>query len=342
MDLLDEQLADLPTHFVIVYAVLDWGLGHATRSSVIIRRLLDLGRAVTIASDGFALAYLRRAFPQCTYLTLPAYGVRYTRSATWASLHLLAQTPKVLQAINAEQQLISDYVQRHQVAAIISDNRYGCYYSEVPSYLLTHQLSLPVTGVSGWIANRVLTRWLRKYDAVWVPDDPKVNLSGKLTEHPFVGRTFVGVLSTLVQVPRPSKVDILLALSGPEPQRSMLEETLVQALAGTDKTVLLVRGSRANPSIDIPTSWQVIDLADAQQMSEAMSAAEIVICRSGYSTLMDLYHLGKPAILIPTPGQPEQEYLGHYLADKGIHQFTVVAQKEVSRAILERFIATRD
>lgn len=332
MDLLDRQIAGLPPVGEIVYAVLDWGLGHATRSSVVIKRLLDRGREVTIASDGHALAYLQRAFPTCKVLHLPAYDVTYTRSATMLPLHLALQAPKILRAINAEHRLLAEYVQEREVAAIISDNRYGCYSSEVQSIVLTHQMQIIVAGLSGWLANSILTRWLSRFDTVWVPDDPAVRLSGKLSHHPSITPLYVGVLSVMQTLPVAAEGDILIALSGPEPQRTLLEEALVQVVS-THRSVLLVRGTTARRTTDIPSSWRVIDLADAQQMSAAFAAASLVICRSGYSTIMDLHHLGKQGILIPTPGQPEQEYLGEWLV-AATRDFVVVSQDELSEKLL--------
>ncbi len=55
----------------------------------------------------------------------------------------------------------------------------------------------------------------------------------------------------------------------------------------------------------------------AKELNEAMLASDMVLSRSGYTTLMDLAKLNKKAILIPTPGQSEQEYLGKYLMKKG-------------------------
>jgi UDP:flavonoid glycosyltransferase YjiC (YdhE family) len=332
MDLLDKQLAALPETGEVVYAVLDWGLGHATRSSVIIRRLLDAGRTVTIAADGQAMAYLRDAFPDCKVITLPAYDVTYTRTAALLPWHLATQVPRVLRSIRAERRQIADYVEDNQVAAIISDNRYGCYHPTVPSYLLTHQLQLLVPGVGGWLANRVLTRWLQRFDTVCVPDDPLVLLSGKLSHHPSITPAHIGVLSSLQRVDAEQRVDVLLALSGPEPQRTLLEEGLVRTLVEIDTSVQLVRGTRSLRTVEIPASWRVIDFADAQQMSAAFAAASLVICRSGYSTIMDLHHLGKRAILIPTPGQPEQEYLAEWVSE-GSGSYRSLSQKDIKKSL---------
>lgn len=327
MHLLDRQIDNLPQQGEIVYAVLDWGLGHATRSSVVIRRLLDRGRSVTIASDGMALDYLRTAFPACKIISLRSYDISYSRWAALLPLHLGLQIPKVLRAIRAEHNLLAEYIRRHEVAAIISDNRYGCYTDMIPSYLLTHQLQLLVPGMSGWIANKVLTRWLGRFDEVWVPDDPAARLSGQLSNHPSIETRYTGVLSALEVVAEQRAEPIVIALSGPEPQRTVLEDVLCEALATHSDQIVLIRGSRQARRATYPPQWQIYDLVDAQQMSVLLAQARLVICRSGYSTIMDLHHLDKRAILIPTPRQPEQEYLAEWLAAERPHQYTVLHQE---------------
>jgi UDP-N-acetylglucosamine:LPS N-acetylglucosamine transferase len=51
-------------------------------------------------------------------------------------------------------------------------------------------------------------------------------------------------------------------------------------------------------------------------LNELLNNSEYIVARSGYSTIMDLLAVKKNAILIPTPGQTEQEYLGQYSHEK--------------------------
>ena len=57
---------------------------------------------------------------------------------------------------------------------------------------------------------------------------------------------------------------------------------------------------------------------NAKDLNTAILQSDLIICRPGYSTIMDLARLGKKAIFIPTPGQTEQEYLAEYFMEKGI------------------------
>jgi hypothetical protein len=128
----------------------------------------------------------------------------------------------------------------------------------------------------------------------------------------------------------------LALLSGPEPQRTLLEaEILRQALVLADKPskyqLVIIRGLPGNngptpdvspvhpaPSAEPPPSRITIhDHLPANVLEPLLQAARLVIARPGYSSVMDLERLGKYALLIPTPGQSEQEYLGPWLAAKG-------------------------
>jgi UDP-N-acetylglucosamine:LPS N-acetylglucosamine transferase len=55
-----------------------------------------------------------------------------------------------------------------------------------------------------------------------------------------------------------------------------------------------------------------------RELRQMIKAAKVIICRPGYSTLMDLAVLGRTAVLVPTPGQTEQEYLADYLSSGGL------------------------
>jgi UDP-N-acetylglucosamine:LPS N-acetylglucosamine transferase len=81
--------------------------------------------------------------------------------------------------------------------------------------------------------------------------------------------------------------------------------------------VLLVQGKpeQTTTSTDsYPGNVKVVTSMTAEALHRAILESEVFIGRAGYSTVMDLAHLGKPALLIPTPGQTEQEYLAQTLS----------------------------
>lgn len=303
-------------------APLDWGLGHASRCVPIVRELLRQGTEVYLASSGPALAYLKAVFPDIPALTLPAYAVRYpTRNMLW---NMLVQSPRLLYTAIAEHFVLRRLMREYNIRAVVSDNRFGCFTSDLPCAFISHQLQLPLGGWVGVAAQRINGRVIRQYTHCWVPDVSGAgSLGGRLSESlPRISTTYLGSLSQLPAVPAaaPPVYDWLFLLSGPEPQRTYLEQELLTEFGRMrGQRALLVRGlpqKKADP-LAIPAGMEVIDFATQSVLAEYLVKTRYVVCRSGYSTLMDLAVLSKKALLIPTPGQPEQQYLAERMEMKG-------------------------
>ena len=207
-------------------------------------------------------------------------------------------------------------MKEHGVDLIISDNRLGLYHGQVESIYMTHQLKIKA-GIWSAAANRIHRHYMQKFSRVWVPDfeDRGLALAGELSENPGLSHVeYIGPLSRLdAQVIPGGHIDYLVLLSGVEPQRSLLEDELRGVFRQTKKKVVLVRGSNTTATSAFPEHIRVINLADAALVAQLIADAETIVCRSGYSSLMDLHHLRKKQlVLIPTPGQPEQEYLARH------------------------------
>lgn len=305
---------------VILYGILNWGLGHATRSVSVIRALEQQGFEVVIASDGEALRYLRKVFPENRLEELPGYNIKYGKHSQLLKLGL--QLPKIWRVARREHQLLRKLVQKFDANGVISDNRLGWYHSDVPSVYLTHQLKLIMPVLSDQIS-KLHHLFIHKYDECWIPDwEDTENISGDFshTVLPKIPVRYIGPQSRMGEEksePVQKKYDLAIILSGPEPQRSILEEKLLDQLRQERGKFLLIRGTDRQPPVLPAENLEVIDLADAQQVKQAILSSTMVISRSGYSSLMDYYFLGNRALLIPTPGQPEQEYLARYQLHKG-------------------------
>lgn len=304
----------------ILVAPLDWGLGHATRSIPVIQGLLDRGVEVMLASNGRPLSLLRKEFPQLESLEFPRYDVRYpTRSIYW---NIATQIPRIAKAAAFENRIVADLTEKKGLDAIISDHRLGCYNALIPSIIIAHQLHLKVAhAVIQYPVRKIHYGLLRQFQACWVPDweNPAHSLAGTL-DHPALQSPptrYIGPLSRLGKVQAAPKYDILMLLSGPEPQRTRLERTLLEQAAGLKERILLVQGKT---DAELPESQNgnptVLPYLTSKDLEIALAESRIVVCRSGYSTLMDLAACGKKALLIPTPGQTEQEYLSDYLWQK--------------------------
>ncbi|MEL7159175.1 MAG: glycosyltransferase [Bacteroidota bacterium] len=287
--------------------VLDWGLGHAARSLALAEQLRADGEKTDLASCGRALKFLRRELPGETIHELPPYAVRYPTGNM--PFNVAVQLPKWLRTIYRERRRTAELVQELGADRVISDSRFGCYVPGVKSILLTHQLH-PIFGFAPM--SLAYVRYLRRFDEIWVPDHPGSPLSGELSApRGYRNVRFIGPLSRLKPTdPAPTTWRTVSLLSGPEPMRSQLETTLLRQLPALAGPHLLIRGI-PDARDEQRENITVKGFADAHFLAQNLPVAEYIICRAGYSTLMDLDRLAVSAklILIPTPGQTEQAYL---------------------------------
>lgn len=298
----------------ILVSPLDWGLGHATRLVPIIRKRLAEGCEVVIAGSGLSLRLLRMEFPELECATLKSFSPRFSSHVPqW--LMIMLQTPLFLLYILYERWQTASIVRRYNIEEIISDNRYGVRSSYCKSSIITHQLSpLPWRGSSVFvntIISRIIGQWISQFDECWIPDD-EACLSGRLSVSKFVRSNiiYIGMQSRLsaVDIRERDDVDVLAMISGPEPQRSDFERQILTVAAASERRFLLVNGTMSETRVQ-RGNVTIIGSATAEEMASYIKSARTIICRSGYSSLMDLMVLGRRAILVPTPGQAEQEYL---------------------------------
>lgn len=234
------------------------------------------------------------------------------------------QLPRLLQTIKAEHKWLKGVVTRHKIDAVISDNRYGLHHPGILCVIMTHQLQ-PISGWGKFADNNVRSlhyKYLEKFNECWVVDTPDApGLAGSLSHPTNLPRQakYIGLLSQQELVETADNGYLLVLLSGPEPQRTILADKLWAQLNNyTGKVVFVVGSADALVPTDIPGHITYHQQLTKDDLHQALNGAEIVICRSGYSTLMDLVKLNKKAILIPTPGQTEQEYLGKLMYEQGV------------------------
>jgi uncharacterized protein (TIGR00661 family) len=301
-----------PKHILVT--VLDWGLGHATRCIPLVRNLLAKNCRVSIAGSGPSLALLKLEFPELSFHEISPYKITYPVHHFFF-FHFLFLSPRILKVISAEKKEIERLVKIHRFNAIISDNRYGCYAKQVKSVLMTHQTNIQLPGWMAWskkLVNLINHRLVKRFDMCWVPDLPGSRFSGKLTATPNLPLKWVGILSrfTSNEIGVEDK-HILGLVSGPEPQRTIFEKILIREMKKTNQPGVLLRGlpqAVANETRD--GNIILINHASSPELQRIISKADVVISRSGFSTIMDMIALGKKRVIfVPTPGQTEQEYL---------------------------------
>jgi len=319
----------------VLIAPLDWGLGHATRCIPLVKELFILDCEVIIAAENAVAVLLAAEFPSLIFLPLKGYDIRYGGSGKSMTAAIAAQLPKIARNIHHENKWLKKAVIEHNIDLIISDNRPGLYHKTVPCIYITHQLKI-LTGnrLGNRIAQKLHYRYINRFTLCLVPDAAgAVNLAGVLSHPEILPSTpvrYIGPLSRFRLVPAEKKYDLLILLSGPEPQRTIFEEILLKQLKGYSGKCLLVRGLPGQTTV--PSSpnenVEIKNHLEAAALNIAGVQAQLVLSRSGYTTVMDLVKLRQKAILVATPGQPEQEYLSEILMEQRL--FFSTAQQDFS------------
>lgn len=300
----------------ILIAPLDWGLGHATRCIPIARALEEEGFEVLFCAASRSLELLMKEFPKNQFIKLEGYNVSYPKNG-WMIISMLFQSLRILNKIRKEHQELKQIVRDFEINGIISDNRYGMFHKTIPSVFITHQLNIQSPIFSKLI--RKINFWfINKYQECWIPDTEKNTLSGKLSLYKAPKLSFIGPLSRFKKLKATEKIDILAIVSGPEPQRTIFENLLKKQLLKSEKNCLLVLGKTESEKIEHLKNLTIINHLASEELNQAICNSEIIISRSGYSTIMDLASLNKKAIFIPTPGQTEQLYLATLFSEQKI------------------------
>ena len=325
----------------ILIAPLDWGLGHTARCVPIIRSILRRGHIAIVAGNSWQRSFIEKTFAAINFVHLDGYNVIYSEWNRFAQAGLISQLPGLMKTINNEHKWLQPVVKELGINGIISDNRYGLYHPHIPSVIVTHQLQVQ-TGMGAFTDRSVQKlhyKYLDRFNETWVADVPGTpNLGGKLSHTAMLPKQvkYIGLLSQLTEEKQEAASDgsLLILLSGPEPQRSILSELLwQQAVEHTGKIVFVEGSESVTMPLPIPPHITYHKRLTHEALAPLMQKAGMVICRSGYSTLMDLVALNKKAILIPTPGQTEQEYLGRHLMEQGVFYSTPQKSFVLSEAL---------
>lgn len=323
----------------VLIAPLDWGLGHATRCIPVIRQLQKRGAEVLVATSGPALSLLKKEFEGLQYFNLPAYNPVYpsTGSMVWK---MGAQLPKFISTINKEQNAIEEIVAAQKVDVVISDNRYGAYSKKAKSVFITHQLNILMPSDWKWMegmVNYFNRRQIAKFSECWLPAPAQTPFTGLMPNSSALSPKYIGYLSRLAPKQLPLKYEVAVICSGPEPQRSIFEQMVLQQLLPLHKTAIVVRGmpdekQKFNRQQEGVT---IVNYLESAEINEVLSESGIVICRPGYSMVMDLMQIGGKALFIPTPGQTEQQYLAEVLKEQGVAAFFPQQHLNLEKALKE-------
>ena len=283
----------------------------------IIKALLEKNNQVILGSTPLTEKILKQEFPQLERVLLPEYNVSYSDVLPlW--LKLASQFSKIKSVIKEEHVGLQNVIKSKRIDIVISDNRYGLYSKDIKCVIVCHQINLFTPFLTTY-ANKVHSSLLRNFNEIWVPDfdDGSKKLAGDLSRNKHaLNCKYIGPISRLDKMQSEIKYDLLFLLSGPEPiQSNLLNAVISKANTLLDKKIAIVSSSTIDVSMN--TNVAFYKLPDAKTLSSIIAQSKKIVCRSGYSTLMDMYVLGKKElVLIPTKGQSEQEYLAKYWASK--------------------------
>ncbi len=306
---------------------LNWGLGHATRLMPIIHELKIQGHNVILCGDGDALKCLIAAFPEIKTIILNDISIQFYSEGS--IFNLIKIIPPLAYRIVYEHWKIKRILKEENIDVIISDNRYGLWNKKVHSIFITHQpmvkLPKPFILFEGMI-HTIIKTFINKYDECWIPDyaNESNNLSGDLS-HKYKHESslkFIGPKSrfsfTNSKNRSSENYDIVVVLSGPEPARTDFETCIINILQNSEYKTLIVQGKPNQLKTLLKNNFKIVPHLPSSELKEVLLNSKLIICRSGYSSIMDLEYLKKRALLVPTPGQTEQEYLAKFHSNNHI------------------------
>lgn len=334
----------------VLLCPLSWGLGHATRTMVVARHLARRGHKVTIGAGERALRICAQELPECECIEFPDYRLPNI-AAPFLLTKLILNGTHIHSSISGERRRLHRLLRTRRFDMLIGDNRYGVYHPDIPSFLIYHQLCFMASSGLRRSSLSFLTftlemwneRMLAPFERIIVPDyaDPEECLSGRMSHSLLRIRPsqvyYAGILSGIEKMPLPKDVDVFISVSGPEPQRVDFEQVIMEHLGEFDgqRVVVTLGKPEERRTWRMGKNITVHSYLDRRQQAEMMNRARMIVCRSGYTTLMELAELRKQALLIPTPGQSEQEVLAAMHRNR--ERFHAVQQTELD---LQRDLAT--
>ncbi len=315
----------------ILFGVFDLGLGHATRSLPLIKELVK-NNEVHVLSTRKPFKLLREFFgDKCKYHEVPSI-VGFYNSRYFFKTNFVIKLPSIIYSLKKIREISREIINKEKFNIVISDCRYDVYDTPENSFLINHQLRFKAPFGSEWIFEKWLSKQMEKYKYIIVPDYEENNLSGRLSRDlKFFNKRkikYIGILSQLNKKNVKKDIDYFFSLSGPDKTREDLQKKILLQINNLKGNIVIAGGNPDIRSVEKKEDVEIYSYLDKEQQENMMNRAKFVIVRGGYTTIMELVELEKNALLIPSPGQTEQEYLGEYLKEKGY--FYSVSQNKLN------------
>lgn len=285
----------------VLYGCLNWGSGHVARSVSLMQQLLLQGNRLIVWCTPAQRKIVESYAIEAQFVEEALFTFRFRGDGNFTK-ELLRNAIGFRRAVMRQRKQTELLVKQFGVSAIVSDHCYGLVHPQIPSFFVTHQVVLP--GKSGGIAQLIHKKWINRFHAVWIMDQAENKLAGQLSaSHPKA--LYIGHYSRFSGMSAESGGGIVAIISGPEPYSEYLFREIVHF--SEVKAVPLTIIAPQSYGVVLPDTIRLV--RDWKEADAAILKADVIISRNGYSTLMDLLVLNKRAILMPTPGQIEQEYL---------------------------------
>lgn len=328
----------------VIYGVCSWGLGHATRSLPVIRKLIKEDNEVTIISDGRSLELLKKELGEdIEYFDMPDYPMLLSENSRQFMAKSVVYWPSFITRMESGLQKLKKILENRKCDCIISDARYDMYSRKTPSFFISHQIRIlnPLRIKMFERGSEIFNLFFfKRFVGVIVPDYKEDNLSGDLSHN--LRRIdenklhYVGALSDFKKKKTKKDIDYLISISGPEPQRTMLEEKLLPQVDDLEGKIIITLGKTENRNKFNKKNIETYSFLLKEKREDLLNRAKLVVSRSGYSTILDLAVIGTKALMTPTPGQIEQEYLGQYHNKKrtfySVNQNNINLKRDVETA----------
>lgn len=299
-------------------------------------KLRERNHNIIFGAGDDLLKFLQKEMPGLTYIGFPGFRPSYS-SFLPQYIVLIFLIPSLIYHTIKEHIRLKKIIARYHIDIVISDNRFGLWNKNIRTVYITHQPLIPFPGLfsfmefTGVYLHRLI---IRKYSLCLIPDLPgELNLTGRLSHGVKlpVNTIFTGILSRFQGYERPpdthtgEQKGITVILSGPEPQRGILEKKLTDLILMSGRQAVII-GGKPHETQRTQTTRNITrhNHLNRQAMQDVLTGSETIITRPGYTTIMELVTLRCSALLVPTPGQTEQEYLAEYLT--GRRWFSSISQ----------------
>lgn len=329
------ELAEIHNKRVFL-SPLDWGLGHCARLIPIINQLVEQNCTLFIGVNEEQRVFFNQEKLKINLLDFCGYEFKIPKK-NW-EWNFVLQSPKLLKKIQQETEALSLLQEKYNFEMVISDHRYGCRITGITNIFLTHQLTIPGKFLKRQV-NNMHRKYMNHFDFIWVYDDDR-NLAGALSSSQSDPNThYIGVKSRFVSEDLPLKFDVLVIVSGPEPHRSNFRSRLLEELKDSNLDIAFL-GAELNRSGNDTQFKNVHYLhhASTYEINKLINQSRLIVSRCGYTTLMDLATVNKNAILCPTPGQGEQEYLYNFHRNTS-NKIKLVREEEISIELIETILS---